>query len=94
MNTTQTKHWQTLWTNIHLATMANGDARVALNVLEFASRAIKPNDLGKIVIEKEIIKEALQKSGLMYDKGGEQHYNIISALHKSVRGNDADAAIY
>lgn len=69
-----------------LAKMSGGDARVALNALEFASNISKK-------ISKNIIKEALQKS-LMYDKGGEEHYNIISALHKSMRGGDADAALY
>ena len=70
-----------------LAQMANGDARVALNVLEYAAGVSK-----KITIE--LIKEAFQKSHLLYDKDGEEHYNIISALHKSLRGSDADAALY
>ena len=70
-----------------LAQMSNGDARTALNVLEYASSLSKN-------ITLDIIKEAFQKSYLLYDKGGEEHYNIISALHKSMRGSDADAAIY
>jgi len=70
-----------------LADMSNGDARTALNVLEYAS-TISP------VITKESVKESFQKSHLMYDKGGEEHYNIISALHKSMRGGDADASLY
>ncbi len=69
-----------------LAEMSNGDGRIALNALEFAS------DINK-KIDKKIIEEALQKS-LAYDKNGEEHYNIISALHKSMRGGDADAALY
>ena len=69
-----------------LAEMSDGDARVALNALEFAS------DISK-KIDKKIIEEALQKS-LAYDKNGEEHYNIISALHKSMRGGDADASLY
>jgi len=69
-----------------LSNMADGDARVALNTLEFAS------DISK-KINRKIIEEALQKS-LAYDKNGEEHYNIISALHKSMRGGDADAALY
>lgn len=72
-----------------LAELSNGDARVALNVLEYSA---------KITINKEItednIKEALQKSYLIYDKNGEEHYNVISALHKSMRGSDADASLY
>lgn len=70
-----------------LAQMSNGDARVALNVLEYAS-SISKN------INIKTIKEAFQKSYLFYDKGGEEHYNIISALHKSMRGSDPDAALY
>ena len=69
-----------------LADMSDGDARVALNALEFAS------DIN-VKISKEMIAEALQKS-LAYDKNGEEHYNIISALHKSMRGGDADASLY
>lgn len=70
-----------------LAQMSNGDARTALNVLEYAASLSKN-------ITLEIIKEAFQKSHLLYDKDGEEHYNIISALHKSMRGSDADAAVY
>ncbi len=71
-----------------LAEMANGDARVALNALELAVNTSP----GKIT--RENIGEALQRTHLRYDKGGEEHYNIISALHKSMRGGDADAALY
>ncbi|MFH1173376.1 MAG: replication-associated recombination protein A [bacterium] len=70
-----------------LAQMSNGDARTALNVLEYAS-SLSNN------LTSEIIKEAFQKSHLLYDKDGEEHYNIISALHKSMRGSDANAALY
>lgn len=70
-----------------LTEMANGDARVALNVLEYAASLSKN-------ITADQIKEAFQKSHLLYDKDGEEHYNIISALHKSLRGSDADAALY
>lgn len=78
----------------HLATLSNGDARIALNALEFAVNSTKPNSQGKIVLDQKVIKESLQKSHYLYDKAGEQHYNIISALHKSLRGSDADAALY
>lgn len=78
----------------YLATLAGGDARVALNALEFAVKSTKPNNLGKIILNKEVIKESLQKSSFLYDKGGDQHFNLISALHKSVRGGNADAALY
>ncbi len=70
-----------------IAEMSNGDARVALNTLEYAGSISK-----KITLD--LIKEAFQKSYLFYDKDGEEHYNIISALHKSMRGSDADAALY
>ncbi|MFZ2975458.1 MAG: replication-associated recombination protein A [Candidatus Moraniibacteriota bacterium] len=71
-----------------LARMANGDARTALNVLD-----ILCNQKNKeISVEK--IKEVFQKTHLLYDKNGEEHYNIISALHKSMRGGDANAAVY
>ena len=70
-----------------LAVMSNGDARTALNTLEYA--ALLNNS-----ITAELVKESFQKSHLLYDKDGEEHYNIISALHKSMRGSDPDAALY
>jgi len=75
-----------------LATMASGDARVALNALELAVKSQLKN--GQARLDKEIIKQSLQRTHLMYDKAGEEHYNIISALHKSMRGGEADAALY
>lgn len=71
----------------HIAKLANGDARVALNIIEAAAEH-------SIIITSEIIKKILQKSHIYYDKSGEEHYNIISALHKSLRGGDANAALY
>ncbi len=82
-----------------LASMSNGDARVALNVLEYAVTSlpapllIRKGEKG-VRISTDLIKEAFQKSYLFYDKDGEEHYNIISALHKSMRGSDPDAALY
>lgn len=70
-----------------IADFSNGDARAALNVLEYTVSITKN-------IDKEVVKEAFQKSHLLYDKDGEEHYNIISALHKSMRGSDANAALY
>ena len=70
-----------------IAKLANGDARMALNTLE---AAVEQNEN----ITSELIKKVLQKSHLYYDKSGEEHYNIISALHKSMRGGDANAALY
>ena len=82
-----------------LARMSNGDARAALNALEYAAltaRAplLKGGESEVNEITEETIKEAFQKSYLLYDKDGEEHYNIISALHKSLRGSDADASLY
>lgn len=70
-----------------IAILANGDARMALNTLEAAANQSKK-------ITRELLKQIIQKSHLYYDKGGEEHYNIISALHKSMRGGDADASVY
>ncbi|MCX6713613.1 MAG: replication-associated recombination protein A [Candidatus Vogelbacteria bacterium] len=77
-----------------LAKVSNGDARNALNALELAVKTGAKDETGKIVIDKKLVKESLQKSHLLYDKKGDEHYNIISALHKSLRGSDADAALY
>lgn len=66
---------------------AQGDARVALNILEICSTHSKK-------ITAELVKSVLQRPHLLYDKSGEEHYNSISALHKSMRGSDADAALY
>ncbi len=77
-----------------LSMSANGDARTALNSLEFAVKSYKENEKGELVIDLERAKEAFQKSHFIYDKNGEGHYNLISALHKSMRGSDADASIY
>ena len=70
-----------------IARFANGDARAALNTLEVLANQNKK-------ITSEIIKQTLQKVSLLYDKNGEEHYNLISALHKSLRGGDANASLY
>jgi putative ATPase len=77
-----------------LAAMADGDVRHALNALDFAAKAAMPVADGNSRITIELVKDALQRSHLLYDKGGEEHYNIISALHKSMRGSDPDASLY
>ncbi|MEA2087842.1 MAG: replication-associated recombination protein A [Candidatus Caldatribacteriota bacterium] len=74
--------------------LAYGDARIALNILEFAVITTKPDTQGVRNISLKIIEEVVQKRCLRYDKTGEEHYNIISALHKSMRDSDPDAAIY
>jgi putative ATPase len=75
-----------------IALYASGDARTAYNVLEVAAQIAA--ELKTSAITEEIAREAMQKRVLLYDKAGEEHYNLISALHKSVRNSDADAALY
>ena len=77
-----------------LAMMSNGDARTALNALEIAIKASRKGEQKMVQLDQEIITEALQKTNLIYDRAGEEHYNIISALHKSMRGSDPDASLY
>lgn len=76
-----------------LASYANGDARSAYNILEVAANLTRAAGPEK-AITREIVQEALQQRILLYDKSGEEHYNLISALHKSVRNSDPDAALY
>jgi len=78
----------------HLVTISDGDARVALNALEMAAFATLPDSDGSRSIDLSAIEEALQHRALLYDKSGDQHYDLISALHKSLRGSDPDAALY
>jgi len=82
-----------------IAAYSSGDARAAYNVLEVAASLTVETRLaasppGATEITEQTIQEAVQKRVLLYDKGGEEHYNIISALHKSVRNSDPDAALY
>jgi putative ATPase len=77
-----------------LSEMAGGDARSALNALELAVKSAKELKNGTIKISDALIKESFQRSSFLYDRAGEEHYNIISALHKSMRGSDADASLY
>ncbi|MCD8307341.1 MAG: replication-associated recombination protein A [Clostridia bacterium] len=77
-----------------IASFANGDARTALSTLEMAVLNADTTPEGKTVITKEDIEQCTQKKSLLYDKNGEEHYNIISALHKSMRNSDPDAAVY
>lgn len=76
-----------------IAGFSNGDARVALNTLEMAilNGIVKDQ---QIIINKEVIEQCINQKSLLYDKKGEEHYNIISALHKSMRNSDVDASIY
>jgi putative ATPase len=78
----------------HIAKMSDGDARKALSALEVAVLTTSPENDGKIRITLPIAEESIQKKVVVYDKKGDQHYNTISAFIKSMRGSDADAAIY
>jgi len=77
-----------------LADFAGGDARVALNAIELAVLTTAPSKDGKIHLTTEIISQCIQKKNVRYDKDGDNHYDVISAFIKSMRGSDPDAAVY
>jgi putative ATPase len=77
-----------------LAAAADGDARTALNVLELAVTVAAPEPDGTRRLDLEAMRAAFARKALLYDRAGEEHYNLISALHKSVRNSDADAGLY
>jgi len=77
-----------------IAIYSSGDARAAYNILEAAVAGAPPGADGRRSISQELLKRTLQQKTLLYDKAGEEHYNLISALHKSVRNSDADASLY
>ena len=74
-----------------IVSIADGDARAALNILEMT---VNSTDGGRGTVNREVVQSVLKRSHMVYDRAGEEHYNIISALHKSMRGSDADAALY
>ena len=78
----------------HIIWAADGDARSALNNLEAAASLVEEKGATKRHITRSVVETALQKKALRYDKDGEEHYNLISAFHKSLRGSDPDAALY
>ncbi len=78
----------------HLVNVANGDARIALSALEALADAAEPGESDRRVVALADVEEALQRRVVRYDKGGDQHYDVISAFIKSVRGSDPDAAAY
>jgi putative ATPase len=78
----------------NISLLAAGDARIALNVLETCFEVARQENALQPELSVEIVNEAFQTKGLRYDKGGEEHYNQISALHKSLRGSDPDASLY
>jgi putative ATPase len=77
-----------------IAILANGDARAAYNTLEALVMGTEPGPEGRRALTQERLEDVLQRKLLPYDKSGEEHFNLISALHKSVRNSDADAALY
>ena len=78
----------------HLVNIGNGDARVALNALELAALTVPPDKNGKRLVTLEIAEDAIQHRALSYDKDGDNHYDVISAFIKSMRGSDPDAALH
>ncbi len=77
-----------------IAGQAEGDARKALNTLEVAVSLARPGPQGERTVDRALVQEALQRRTLVYDKAGEEHYNVVSAFIKSLRGSDPDAAVY
>lgn len=77
-----------------IAVFANGDARNALSTLEMVVLNGELNSHGTVTVTRETVEQCTSKKSLLYDKKGEEHYNLISALHKSMRNSDADAAVY
>jgi len=77
-----------------IARFSNGDARTALNTLEMAVLNGEMDGLGGIHVNEEVLSQCMNRRSLLYDKNGEEHYNLISALHKSMRNSDPDAAVY
>ncbi len=77
-----------------IAIFSSGDARAAYNIVEASVAAAPADAQGRRIITRELLERTLQRKTLLYDKGGEEHYNLISALHKSVRNSDADASLY
>jgi putative ATPase len=77
-----------------IAVHANGDARVALNLLEQAALSTRPDPDGLRRLDREGLADLVARRALLYDKAGEEHFNLISALHKSMRNSDADASVY
>lgn len=78
----------------HFANSTNGDVRSALNALELAAKSTEKSEDGQIHISISIAEECIQKKALSYDKGGDNHYDVLSALQKSIRGSDVNASLH
>lgn len=79
---------------LHFARATNGDLRSSLNGLELAVKSTHPNQDGLIIIDLAIAEECVQRKALTHDKNGDAHYDVISALQKSIRGSDVNAALH
>lgn len=79
---------------VAIARFANGDARTALNTLEMAVFNGRMDENGVLHVDEDVLAQCMNRRSLLYDKNGEEHYNLISALHKSMRNSDPDAAVY
>lgn len=79
---------------VSIARFANGDARTALNTLEMAVFNGRMNEEAVLCVDEDVLAQCMNRRSLLYDKNGEEHYNLISALHKSMRNSDPDAAVY
>ena len=77
-----------------IANFANGDARSALSTLEMVVLNGEIDESGAVTVTAGTLEQCISKKSLLYDKKGEEHYNLISALHKSMRNSDPDAAVY
>jgi len=78
----------------HFATSSNGDLRAVLNGLELAATSTPENESGEIIISLEVAEQCMQKKSFSHDKGGDSHYDVLSALQKSIRGSDVNASLH
>jgi len=78
----------------HIVRLGDGDARRSLNLLEMVVASVAPDETGKVVVTLEAVEQITQRTNLLYDRAGEEHYNLISALHKSLRSSDPQGALY
>jgi putative ATPase len=78
----------------HISLLASGDARIALNVLENCCEIARQQNPFSPQVSAQLVSDSFQNKAMRYDKGGEEHYNLISAMHKSMRGSDPDASLY
>src|SRR5699024_456008 len=78
----------------HFSTSSNGDLRAVLNGLELAATSTPENKAGHIVISLQVAEQCMQKKSFSHDKGGDSHYDVLSAFQKSIRGSDVNASLH